>query len=109
MTTDERALPRGRFDSYTSMLKASVAKKRRQNFEHIARQAYIGLGLQVVTSSRALKVDSCPAEGFNPKLIDEVLGLEKLGPKKHRNHVRGCLPIQHVIGLRLWQKSTRSH
>lgn len=81
MTTDERGLPRGRFDSYTSMLKASVAKKSAdENFEHIARQAYIGLGLALAQAAE-LKVDSCPAEGFDPKLIDEVLGLEKLGLK----------------------------
>lgn len=81
MTTDERDLPRGRFNSYTDMLKASVAKKSAQeNFEHIARQAYIGLGLALAQAAE-LKVDSCPAEGFNPDLIDEILELDKLGLK----------------------------
>lgn len=81
MTTDKRGLPRGRFSSYTDQLKQHVANQSTdQNFEHIARQAYIGLGLALAQAAE-LKVDSCPAEGFSTDLVDEVLELDKLGLK----------------------------
>lgn len=81
MTTDARGLERGRFDSYTTMLKAHVAAKTpEQNEAHIAKQAYIALGLALAQAAE-LKVDSCPAEGFNPAVVDEVLGLDKRGLK----------------------------
>lgn len=81
MTTDKRGLPRGRFSSYTDQLKQHVTNQSTdQNFEHIARQAYIGLGLALAQAAE-LKVDSCPAEGFSTDLVDEVLELDKLGLK----------------------------
>lgn len=81
MTTDARGLPRGRFNSYTEQLKAHVnANTPEQNFAHIARQAYIGLGLAMAQAAE-LKVDTCPAEGFNPEVFDKVLGLDKYGLK----------------------------
>lgn len=80
-TTDSRGLPRGRFDSYTTMLKAHVgAKTEQQNFEHIARQSYIAMGLALAQAAE-LKIDSCPAEGFDSQVVDEVLELNKLGLK----------------------------
>ena len=81
MTTDKRGLPRGRFSSYTDQLKAYVgSKSAEENFEHIARQAYIAMGLALAQAAE-LKVDSCPAEGFSTDLVDEVLELDKLGLK----------------------------
>ena len=81
MTTDKRGLPRGRFNSYTDQLKQHVANQSaEENFEHIARQAYIGLGLALAQAAE-LKVDSCPAEGFSTDLVDEVLELDKQGLK----------------------------
>lgn len=81
LTTDVRGLPRGRFSRYTDMLKEAYGKKTAQeNFEHAARQTYIAMGLALAQAAE-LKVDSCPIEGFNPKLVDEVLELNKLGLK----------------------------
>ncbi|MBE8424895.1 nitroreductase family protein, partial [Leptospira borgpetersenii serovar Balcanica] len=81
MTTDKRGLPRGRFNSYTDQLKAYVgSKSAEENFERIARQAYIAMGLALAQAAE-LKVDSCPAEGFSTDLVDEVLELDKLGLK----------------------------
>lgn len=80
-TTDERDLPRGRFDSYTAMLKAMYGKQtKEQHFQHAARQTYIALGLALAQAAE-LKIDSTPAEGFNNQVIDEVLELDKLGLK----------------------------
>lgn len=81
MTTDKRGLPRGRFSSYTDQLKQHVANRSaEENFEHIARQAYISMGLALAQAAE-LKVDSCPAEGFSTDLVDEVLELDKQGLK----------------------------
>lgn len=80
-TTDERDLPRGRFGSYTDKLKSIYLNEAAErNFAHTARQTYIALGLALAQAAE-LRVDSTPAEGFDNKLVDEVLQLEKLGLK----------------------------
>lgn len=76
-TTDERGLPRGRFSSYTDMLKAAYLKQpAEENFAHTARQTYISLGLALAQAAE-LKIDSTPVEGFNNAVIDKVLELDK--------------------------------
>lgn len=80
-TTNERELPRGRMASYTDMLKSVYnAQSAEENHAHIARQVYIALGLGLVQAAE-LKIDTTPAEGFNNKVVDEVLELEKYGLK----------------------------
>lgn len=81
LTTDERDLPRGRFDSYTSQLKENLSQlTNEQHFEHAAKQSYIGLGLALAQAAE-LRIDSTPAEGFNSKVFDEVLDLPAKGLK----------------------------
>ena len=78
-TTDQRGLPKGRFDSYTNKLKALyLPQNAEENFAHTARQAYIGLGLALAQAAE-LKVDSTPMEGFDNKALDELLGLRSKG------------------------------
>lgn len=80
-TTDERGLERGRFGSYTDKLKEIyLAQPAEENFAHIARQTYIALGLALGQAAE-LKIDTTPVEGFDNSVVDEVLGLEKLGLK----------------------------
>ncbi len=80
-TTDERELPRGRFASYTDKLKSIyLDQSPTDNFAHTARQTYIALGLALAQAAE-LKIDSTPAEGFDNKLVDEVLGLSEKGLK----------------------------
>ncbi|MCK8142595.1 nitroreductase family protein [Flavobacterium sp. I-SCBP12n] len=80
-TTDQRGLERGRFGSYTDMLKKIYLNQpAEENFAHIARQTYIALGLALAQAAE-LKVDSTPVEGFDNNVIDEILELEKLGLK----------------------------
>ena len=77
--TDERGLPRGRFGSYTTKLKALyLPQTAEENFAHTARQAYIGLGMALAQAAE-LKVDSTPMEGFDPDKVDEILGLRARG------------------------------
>ena len=80
-TTDERGLPRGRFGSYTDKLKSIYLPEPAEiNFAHAARQTYIALGLALAQAAE-LKVDSCPVEGFDNKIVDDVLELDKYGLK----------------------------
>lgn len=80
-TTEERGLEKGRFDNYTGMLKKVYgAQTPEQNFAHTSRQSYIGLGLALAQAAE-LRIDSTPAEGFDTKVVDEVLGLEEYGLK----------------------------
>lgn len=77
--TDQRGLPRGRFGSYTTKLKALYLRQTaEENFAHTARQAYIGLGMALAQAAE-LKVDSTPMEGFDNDALDELLGLKAKG------------------------------
>ena len=80
-TTDERGLPRGRFDSYTTLLKQSFASQsREEHFIHAAKQTYIALGLALAQAAE-LRIDSTPVEGFVNEVVDEVLDLPAKGLK----------------------------
>ena len=80
-TTDVRGLPRGRFSSYTDQLKSSFKRMPKDaHFQHAARQSYIALGFALAQAAE-LKIGSTPAEGFDNKLIDDVLGLKEKGLK----------------------------
>ncbi|ASU33964.1 NAD(P)H-dependent oxidoreductase [Mucilaginibacter xinganensis] len=79
--TDERNLPRGRFDSYTDKIKNIYLNETpEENFVHTARQSYIGFAMAIAEAAE-LKIDSTPAEGFNNALVDELLDLKSLGLK----------------------------
>ncbi len=66
---------------YYDRLKATyVPRDAETNFEHAARQAYIGLGL-AMTAAAFEEVDATPMEGFEPAKFDEILGLRKRGLK----------------------------
>ncbi|MCC9043837.1 nitroreductase family protein [Myroides sp. M-43] len=80
-TTDQRGLPRGRFESYTNKLKEIYLNQSSDlNFAHAARQTYIALGLALAQAAE-LRVDSTPAEGFSNQIVDNVLDLHKHGLK----------------------------
>ena len=77
--TDERGLPRGRFNRYTEQIKAMYASQTaEENFAHTARQTYIALGLSLAQAAE-LRIDTTPAEGFDAGIVDEVLGLREQG------------------------------
>ncbi|WP_345951574.1 NAD(P)H-dependent oxidoreductase [Mucilaginibacter sp. PAMB04274] len=79
--TDERGLPRGRFNSYTDKIKNIYLNETpEENFVHTARQSYIGFSMAIAQAAE-LKIDSTPAEGFDNALVDELLDLKSLGLK----------------------------
>jgi len=49
-----------------------------ENFHHAAKQANIALGLSIAAAALE-QIDASPMEGFNPKALDELLGLKEKG------------------------------
>lgn len=77
--TKQRNVEKDRYDAYTQRLKTAYLNRESNiNFEHCARQAYIGMGFALAMAAE-LEVDSTPMEGFDPNQLDKLLGLEKLG------------------------------
>ncbi|MGJ1432592.1 nitroreductase family protein [Sphingobacterium spiritivorum] len=77
----ERGLPTGFADDYKNQLFSSLsAREQQQQFEHAARQAYIGFGLAIAAAAEQ-KVDATPMEGFVNEQLDDLLELKKYGLK----------------------------
>ncbi|MFT6529548.1 MAG: nitroreductase [Psychrosphaera sp.] len=69
------------WENYRQMLLNTYPQRDAQtNFEHAARQAYIGLGSALIAAAEQ-KVDSTPMEGFVPEEVDAILGLKERGLK----------------------------
>ncbi|QPH38764.1 nitroreductase family protein [Pedobacter endophyticus] len=77
----ERGLPLNGTDAYKAQLKGMVlSRSAEENFNHAARQAYIGFGIAIAQAA-VLKVDATPMEGFNGPDLDKLLGLDTKGLK----------------------------
>ena len=69
------------WDNYRKrLLEMYVGRPAAENFEHTARQAYIGFSFAIAAAA-AEKIDSTPIEGFSPEKLDELLELKKVGLK----------------------------
>ena len=62
------------------LLSKYPVRSAEENFQHAARQAYIGLGLALAAAAME-EVDSTPMEGFDNKALDEILNLGDKGLK----------------------------
>ena len=79
LTNAERGGTNEGWENYRQMLlKNYPSRKAQVNFEHAARQAYIGLGASLIAAAFE-EVDSTPMEGFDPKSVDDILGLGAKG------------------------------
>ncbi len=65
-------------EKFKSMLMNVVSKPKDQVDTWAKKQIYIALG-NLLTVCAAMKIDSCPMEGFQAKKYDEILELEKYG------------------------------
>ncbi len=75
----ERGFSNEGWENYRKMLLDTYPPREPQvNFEHAARQAYIGFGL-ALTAAAFEGVDSTPMEGFDAAKLDEILGLRERG------------------------------
>jgi nitroreductase/dihydropteridine reductase len=78
-TNAERGGTNEGWENYRQMLlKTYPGRDAQVNFEHAARQAYIGLGASLIAAAFE-EVDATPMEGFEPKAVDEILGLSARG------------------------------
>ena len=75
----ERGSTNEGWENYRKMLLSTYPQRDAEvNFNHAARQAYIGLGTALIGAAEE-HVDSTPMEGFDPKALDEILGLKARG------------------------------
>jgi len=63
---------------YDNLKNNYVPRDAEVNYAHAARQAYIALGIALVAAAEQ-EVDSTPMEGFDPRKVDEILGLKERG------------------------------
>jgi len=72
-----RSLPMDSLAGYEQMMVSIVKTKSQDELSNwMKRQVYIALGM-LLSACAQKRIDSCPMEGFNPKKVDEILGLDK--------------------------------
>ncbi|RZK43594.1 MAG: NAD(P)H-dependent oxidoreductase [Pedobacter sp.] len=80
-THKERGTPEESTADYQKTLIGMYTPRTAEtNFQHSARQAYIGFGVALAEAAM-LKVDATPMEGFDSEKYDEILGLKERGLK----------------------------
>ncbi|MDA8453602.1 NAD(P)H-dependent oxidoreductase [Acidovorax sp. GBBC 3334] len=78
-TNEVRGFRNEGWENYRNMLLGSYPQRGAEvNFQHAARQAYIGFGAALIAAADEA-VDSTPMEGFQPEAVDEILGLRARG------------------------------
>ena len=70
---DQEAFSLEKYAASSKSFVSSLGDNRKNAW--LAHQAYIVMG-NLLTVCALLKIDSCPMEGFNAKLVDEILELE---------------------------------
>ena len=79
LVNDERGFRNEGWEAYRQMLLGTYPQRDAQtNFEHAARQAYVGLGI-ALTAAAFEEVDATPMEGFDPDALDAILDLRARG------------------------------
>jgi nitroreductase len=79
LTNEVRGCKNEGWENYRNMLLGSYPQRSAEvNFQHAARQAYIGLSAALIAAAFE-EVDSTPMEGFDPKALDEILSLPARG------------------------------
>lgn len=79
LVNEERGFTSEGWEAYRQkLLETYVPRSAEINFEHAARQAYIGFGL-ALTAAAFEEVDATPMEGFDAAALDEILGLREKG------------------------------
>ena len=81
LVNEQRGIKNEGWEAYRQKLLGYYPQRpAQQNFEHAARQAYIGLGSALLAAAEQ-KVDATPMEGFEPEKVDAILNLAELGLK----------------------------
>ncbi len=78
-TNEVRGFRNEGYENYRQMLLGMYPQREpEQNFQHAARQAYIGLGAAVIAAASE-EVDCTPMEGFDGPAVDDILDLRSRG------------------------------
>ena len=81
LVNEQRGFKNEGWEAYRQKLLSWYPQRPAQeNFEHAARQAYIGLGSALLAAAEQ-GVDATPMEGFEPEKVDQILNLADLGLK----------------------------
>ena len=79
LTNAVRGLKNEGWENYRQMLLKTYPQRGAEvNYQHAARQAYIGLGTALIAAANE-QVDSTPMEGFDPDALDAILDLRTRG------------------------------
>ena len=79
LVNDERGFKNEGWENYRQMILSTYLPRDAEvNYQHAARQAYIGLGTALIAAAEE-GVDCTPMEGFDPEKVDEILGLKERG------------------------------
>jgi nitroreductase/dihydropteridine reductase len=79
LTNELRGMKNDGWEAYRRKLLATYPpRSAEENYQHAARQAYIGLGTALIAAAEE-QVDATPMEGFDPAQVDEILGLKARG------------------------------
>lgn len=79
LTNQQRGFVNEAWEAYRQQLLGTYPQRSaEENFEHAARQAYIGLSFAMVAAA-VEEVDSTPMEGFDNKALDAILDLRSKG------------------------------
>jgi nitroreductase len=79
LTNQIRGFENEGWENYRKMLLSTYPQRDAEaNYQHAARQAYIGVGAALIAAAFE-EVDATPMEGFSPEAIDEILSLRDRG------------------------------
>ncbi len=79
LVNEQRGFKSEGWENYRQMLLSTyVPRDPEVNYQHAARQAYIGLGTALIGAAEE-QVDATPMEGFDPKALDQILNLKERG------------------------------
>jgi nitroreductase len=79
LVNDERGFKNQGWEDYRQMILSTYPPREAEvNYQHAARQAYIGLGTALIAAAEE-SIDCTPMEGFDPEKVDEILGLKERG------------------------------
>jgi len=79
LVNEQRGFKSEGWENYRQMLLSTyVPRDAEVNYQHAARQAYIGLGTALIAAAEE-QVDATPMEGFDTKAVDEILNLKERG------------------------------
>lgn len=79
LVNTERGSVNPGWEAYRKQLLATYPQRTaEENFNHAARQAYIGFSFAMMAAAEE-GVDCTPMEGFDPAAVDELLGLRARG------------------------------